>query len=375
MKAIADELARRLGPGQRADIVTTHPNRYRAFRAEAPGVETRGPITVHRIKLPGHDSGMWDQSRAFITFARRAWRLVRGRKYDAVFASSSRLSTAFLGAAVSRRLEAPFYADFRDIFTDSIRDVLPPLSPLRLLLPVFRGVEKYTVKCASRINLVSEGFRDHFNGLDGAKVYRFYPNGIDEQFIGRDYRPDPGSPGRGKPVEVLYAGNVGEGQGLHRIIPPLARRLGGGWRFTVVGAGGAMESLRKALAESGVENVVIKPPVERRRLPDMYRAADILFLHLNDYPAFRKVLPSKIFEYAATGKPIAAGVDGYAAAFIAEHVAGAAVFPPCSVSGAEGALKSIPLGLVRRDEFIRRFRRRPLAEHLVADLLALAGNR
>jgi len=31
--------------------------------------------------------------------------------------------------------------------------------------------------------------------------------------------------------------------------------------------------------------------------------ADVLFLHLNAYKAFEKVLPSKIFEYAATGRP------------------------------------------------------------------------
>ena len=45
-------------------------------------------------------------------------------------------------------------------------------------------------------------------------------------------------------------------------------------------------------------------------------STDVLFLHLNDYSAFRKVIPSKIFEYAATGKPIVAGVSGYAAEFL-----------------------------------------------------------
>ena len=52
-------------------------------------------------------------------------------------------------------------------------------------------------------------------------------------------------------------------------------------------------------------------PVSRSDLFDEYKNADVLFLHLNDYAAFRKVLPSKIFEYAATGKPILAGVAGY----------------------------------------------------------------
>lgn len=384
MKAIADELIHRLGPDQQAEIITTRPNRYRTFRADAPDVEARGPLTIHRIKLPGHDSGMADQSRAFVTYARRAWQLARSRRYDAVFASSSRLSTAFLGAAVARRLGVPFYADFRDIFTDSIGDVLSPMSPLRLLLPLFRQIEKYTVRSAARINLVSEGFRDHFVRLDGTKTYRFYPNGVDELFIDGDYgtgdalsESRSGKDGEtgGGPVKVLYAGNVGAGQGLHRIIPPLARRLGPGWQFDIVGSGGAMGSLRQALEEHRVGNVTIKPPVERRRLPEMYAAADILFLHLNDYPAFRKVLPSKVFEYAATGKPIVAGVGGHAASFIAQHVPEAAVFPPCAVDAAAEVFRTISLEPVHREDFVRRFLRRPLMAQLVDDLLALAADR
>lgn len=47
---------------------------------------------------------------------------------------------------------------------------------------------------------------------------------------------------------------------------------------------------------------------------------------LNDYPAFEKVLPSKIFEYAATRKPIIAEVSGYAAKFIESAVENAEVF-------------------------------------------------
>ena len=39
-------------------------------------------------------------------------------------------------------------------------------------------------------------------------------------------------------------------------------------------------------------------PVSRDELRIFYDQSDFLFLHLNDYQAFRKVLPSKIFELA-----------------------------------------------------------------------------
>ena len=65
---------------------------------------------------------------------------------------------------------------------------------------------------------------------------------------------------------------------------------------------------------TGFNNIRLLPPIERQQLIKEYQNADVLFLHLNDYPAFEKVLPSKIFEYAALGKPILAGVTAVATA-------------------------------------------------------------
>ena len=47
----------------------------------------------------------------------------------------------------------------------------------------------------------------------------------------------------------------------------------------------------------------------QHELLNYYNQANILFLHLNSIKAFEKVLPSKIFEYAASNKPILAGVE------------------------------------------------------------------
>ena len=52
-------------------------------------------------------------------------------------------------------------------------------------------------------------------------------------------------------------------------------------------------------------------------------------MHLNDYPAFKKVIPSKIFELSCFNKPILAGVSGYAAEFIKSEIPDTYVFKPC----------------------------------------------
>jgi glycosyltransferase involved in cell wall biosynthesis len=80
-------------------------------------------------------------------------------------------------------------------------------------------------------------------------------------------------------------------------------------------------------------------------------------LHLNDYPAFRKVPPSKLFEYAAVGKPILAGVAGHAAEFIDQEIDNAAVFPPYDGAAAEAALAKLRLCITPRRAFVEKYTR------------------
>jgi len=173
-------------------------------------------------------------------------------------------------------------------------------------------------------------------------------------------------------VTVLYAGNIGEGQGLHTILPALAKRLEGKARFRVIGDGGRKSVLQQHLAD--ISNVDLLPPVSRNELIREYQNADILFLHLNDYPAFRKVLPSKIFEYAALGKPVWAGVEGYAADFLNEEVSNSSVFYPGNDEEAYRSFDTLELGLSPRTEFIAKFSRQQIMAEMANDIVSVVKN-
>ena len=55
---------------------------------------------------------------------------------------------------------------------------------------------------------------------------------------------------------------------------------------------------------------------------------------------FERVLPSKLFEYGAFDKPIIAGVGGYAAEFLKEHLSNTILFSPGDVDGFIRELKA-----------------------------------
>ena len=95
-------------------------------------------------------------------------------------------------------------------------------------------------------------------------------------------------------------------------------------------------------------------------------------MHLNDYPVFRNAIPSKLFEYAATGKPILAGVVGKTAEFVTDRVENAAVFTPCSVSAFILALEQLEFSLHSRTDFVERFRRSQIMKDMAYDVLQLA---
>jgi len=330
------------------DVITTMPNRYNTFRREADPVEVDGNINIIRIQLPPHKSGFFDQARAFFTYFIKTVKYAKGRNYDVVFATSSRLFTALLGAVISRIKSARLYLDIRDIFTDTMKDLLsPPVS--WAVLPIFLLVERFTVSKADKINLVSEGFRGYFENIAPEKGFSFFTNGIDEEFVGVSFEKE--SPADRK--IITYAGNIGQGQGLEKIIPLIAKMTENENEFWIIGDGGMRSVLEENLKKQGVTNVVLYDPVGREDLIQFYRQSDYLFLHLNDCAAFEKVLPSKIFEYAATGKPIIAGVSGFSGKFIRENVENAAVFKPCDQEDFLSKLKLLSSKGQDRDEFVR----------------------
>jgi glycosyltransferase involved in cell wall biosynthesis len=351
------------------EVVTTIPNRYRSFAQQAARVEIIDGVRIKRIPLPVHSSDMLGQSRAFVHFASQALEHLRGQQFDLVFATSSRLMTAVLGAWVARRMRTPLYLDIRDIFVDTLKDVLPPL----LRWPakhVFALLERWTMRRATRINLVSRGFEHYFRERYRDRPLAWFTNGIDEEFL--EPPPSAAPIQRGEKVTILYAGNIGEGQGLHTLLPGLAVALRDRAHFIVIGDGGRRAALQAALPPQ-VDNVELREPVSRRELLGAYRSADILLLHLAAHAAFEKVLPSKIFEYAALGKPILAGVSGYAARFIRDEVSNAAVFPPGQVAQAVAALQTLELADRPRPEFAAKYARANIARAMADDILALAS--
>ena len=351
------------------DVYTTLPNRYSSFEQSALEFEELGNLRIHRISLPPHKSGMLDQVFSFKKFYSEVIKLNKNKRADLVFASSSRLFTAYLGFTIAKKSDSPLYLDIRDIFVDTMSDVFKSKILKLGLLPLLKLIEIRTFNYAKHINLISGGFKSYFSKFSNTE-FTFYTNGIDEEFLETTPIIEK-SEKVGFRKTIVYAGNIGEGQGLHKVIPQAAKELGSEFEFIIIGDGGTKKLLQDEIENLSISNVVLEKPVNRKELQGIYSNADYLFIHLNDYPAFRKVLPSKIFELATFGKPIIAGVSGFAAEFIKNEVSDSFVFEPCNAKQLIDFLKSdIASSTIDRREFKLKYQRSNINNLMAQSILS-----
>ena len=171
------------------------------------------------------------------------------------------------------------------------------------------------------------------------------------------------------PYIITYAGNIGSGQGLEKIIPDAAKLLGDKYQFRIIGDGGTKAILLDRLKELDVKNVEVVNPVAREKLIELYNRSTFLFFHLNDLDAFKKVLPSKMFEYGAFDKPIVAGVGGYAAQFVSQNLSNCILFQPTDAISLVEQLQKYLLVFEDRQNFKERYSRMNIIHKMVDSIL------
>ena len=356
--ALAQALSKRMKNDDELHIITTHPNRYENHRVKASDIEVHGNITIHRISVPSHKSGMFSQARTFVTYALASYKLCNKLNPDFLIGTTSRLMTGVLTGLSARKLGCKYFIDLRDIFSETISDIFSQKNKLlgSISKKTFSLLERWLFNKAIGVNVVSEGFPEYFQNMGiNTSNWSFFPNGVDKIFTNLPFMENK----RSKEITtVLYIGNIGTGQGLENILPATAKYLGNKYRFLVIGGGGATSKLINAIKNNNVDNIEILAPIKREKLIKYYEEADILFVHLNDIPAFQRVLPSKIFEYAALRKPIVAGLSGYSAKFILDNVPYATIFNSGDVEGCVDAIKkaeTLEIKDKNSDIFIEKF--------------------
>lgn len=333
---LGPELAQTLQEmGNDVTVLTGFPNYptgklYPGYRLRPWMKETLEGIPVVRVPLfPDHSRSGVRRALNYLTFALSATLLppFLMRRPDVIFVYHPPLTIGLPAWVLSRWWRAPFLYSIADMWPETLE-----ATGMVTNASVLNGVGKFAKWIygrAAAIRVISPGFREDLinKGVPPEKI-TVIPNWVDTAL----YAPEPPDSvwaediGLAGKFNVMFAGNIGEAQGLEAVLAA-AQMLSDvpELQFVLVGDGVALPRLREQARN--IPNVRFLGRYPAESMSKLYALADVLLVHLKDEPLFRITIPHKIMTYMATGKPILAAVSGDAANAVTEVDAGIACPP------------------------------------------------
>lgn len=249
---------------------------------------------------------------------------------DLVVASSPTFFAAVAGWAVAKCRGLPFVFELVDLWPASI--VATGSMKRSAVIRMIEKVELFLYRQSSLVIAITHAFKVDLaeRGIDGDKVL-VVVNGADLS----KFKPVPRSAEmehqiglEGKFV-IGYIGTMGMSHALENVMNTAALLKGHpAISFLLVGPGAMRDKLLAMKEQMGLDNVLLIPQQPKEKIIEYWSVVDVALVHLKNDPVFTTVLPSKIFEAMAMGKPlILAAPFGEAAELVQKHNAGMWVQP------------------------------------------------
>jgi len=336
--------------GHRVTVITSAPNFpegrvHPGYRNRWYQVEERDGITVIRVKtFIAANEGVMLRTLDFLTFMVTGFfgGLVQERP-DVVVATSPQFFAAVAGWALSAVRRRPFVFELSDLWPASITAVGAMRENLGLRM--IERLELFLYRRAAKVVALTKSFKTDLvsRGIPAGKV-AVVINGVDMS----RYTPQPRDLELAREVGlenrfvVGYIGTHGMAHALERVLDAAdLLRENPAVRFLFVGSGAARDRLVSETARRGLSNVVLVPAQPKEMMPSYWSLCDLALVHLKDTPLFRTVIPSKIFEAMAMGRPIVlAAPDGEAADIVRATGAGV-LLPPEDPQALAAAVKRL----------------------------------
>lgn len=312
-----------LTPGEAFHAASAVEARARMLRPPGTAVHEVQPWQAWFFRLLGSRSIGW---RALVPMHREGARLLAGGSFDLVYFSTTSFPLFCLGRLWRRRFGVPYVLDFQDPWHRPRTRY--ETSPHRLKARVVRALsailERWALRRAAGLVSVSPDYLDElarrYPGYPCTRAERraVIPFGATGADIEAARSCGAGTEREEGTVEIAYVGAGGAimSRSFARIAELLARArqvapsLAGRVRIRLAGTDsgwkeGDARTLQRVAEEAGVGDLVEERPRRIGYLDALGRAlaADGLLVLGVDDPAY---MPSKLFSYALTGKPMLA---------------------------------------------------------------------
>ncbi len=267
------------------------------------------------------------------------WASLWVKRPDVVVATSPQFFCGWAGVWASRLRRRPFVLEIRDIWPESIEAV--GAIRFRPVLQFLEWLERRMYRVADHIVAVGNGYRDHIiSKVPVAERVSVITNGVDlDQFAPENIHGVDAVRREWKLQNRFvcsYIGTIGMAHGLEVVLDAAERMREAGREdivFLLVGDGAERQRLQEEAQHRGLsERVLFAGRQPREVMPTVLAASDVCLVHLRGTELFGSVIPSKIFETMAMGRPIIMGVRGEALDIVLEAQAGVEMVPDSAES-------------------------------------------
>ena len=336
----AREFSRRWADaGHRVTVLTGVPNyNYRADDAGADdaGADSDGVDVARTWLWSVGDRRRRSRILSYSSFGvSSALRGLAIPKPDVIFASSPPLPVGLAGWWIGRLKRRPFVFDVRDLWPESLIDLGAARADSRLAKTLDRAAS-FLYRRAARVVVTSDASRDALirSGKVEPDKALTVTNGVEtDVFAPVSCASDARRAlGMDDAFTVSFIGTIGMAHDVDTVLRAAARfgdeAANGAARrvkFAFVGEGPGKARAMDAAERMAVGNAEFLPAVPRERVPSVIGASDVCLISLKKAAVNAEIIPVRLLEFMAGGKPVVAAASGQAARLLDESGGGMVV--------------------------------------------------
>jgi glycosyltransferase involved in cell wall biosynthesis len=359
--------------GHRVQVVAADFSHVRARQPQA-GDDTIDGIAYRWLPTPPYQGNGLGRVKNIWAFCRQVWamadRLVAEVRPDAVIASSTYPMDIWVARRIARKAKARLVFEVHDLWPLSPIE-LSGMSPRHPFIRLVQKAEDDAYRDADMVVSMLPKVHSYMasRGLNLQKL-TIVPNGItlDEwQGTPATLRDDVAQAiaarrAAGQTV-VGYAGSMGLPNALDHLLDAAMVLQGAPLAIVMVGDGHERARLAQRVADEGLFNVTLLPPIPKAQIPSLLAAIDIAFIGWQRVPIYRfGIAPNKLMDYMMAGRAVLHSVEAGNDP-VAESGCGLTVAPESASAIADGLRQLAALPAAERRAMGERGRAFVLAHH------------
>jgi len=320
--------------GAEVTIITCHPNFphgkiYNGYKNKLYHVEYLDGIKVIRIwTYMTANQGFFKRIVDYLSYAFMAFFVGLFQKFDIIVATSPQFFTTWTGYALSKCKRKPWIFELRDIWPESLRTV--GAVKHEKLINFLEKIELGLYRSSNKIIAVTDAFKENLitRGIDSTKI-TVVTNGSNNELFNVCSKNEEliNSLKLENKFIVGYIGTHGMAHSLCFIVKAISKIKDPSIHFLFIGDGAIKKEMIELSNSLNLKNITFMNPIPKDKVPLYLSICDISLAPLKNNSNFKTVIPSKIFEAAAMGKPTLLGVEGEAQNILEKYGAGVCFKP------------------------------------------------